>query len=236
MRSAVRRLPGRLRRRLAAEVRPRVQASRGKVVDALAGAQRRTGADAVALTFDDGPHPGTTDRVLDLLGDAGVRATFFCVGRNAVAHPGLLRRIRAEGHAIGSHSWSHPDPQRAPLRALAEDYRRGHLAVAEALGEPVRLFRPPRGWLDPVRAVQLRRLGLRPTLWSLDPQDWHPDAEASAVEEAVAGSRPGDVVLLHDWIEQPWHPRALTRGATLSALPAVLERLTAVGTRFTTLG
>src|SRR4051794_28115543 len=75
---------------------------------ALAGARRHIPGDSVALTFDDGPHPGTTDRVLDILSELKVQATFFCVGRNAKSHPQLVRRALTEGHGIGSHSYSHP--------------------------------------------------------------------------------------------------------------------------------
>jgi peptidoglycan/xylan/chitin deacetylase (PgdA/CDA1 family) len=208
---------------------------RWPLLDALAGARRHTGAGAVALTFDDGPRPGSTDRVLDVLAALDVRATFFCVGSNAQRHPDLVRRVRAEGHAVGSHSFTHPDPETTPLGVLAADYARGRAAVEDALGERVTLFRPPRGWLDLPRAGQLRLRRTPPWLWSVDPRDWHPDAQRSAVEAVAGSALGGDVVLLHDWVEQPWDPRALDRSSTVDALPAVVAAVRARGLRFATL-
>lgn len=208
---------------------------RWPLLDAVAGSVRRTGPGAVALTFDDGPRPGSTDRVLDVLAELDVRATFFCVGRNVEQHPALVRRARAEGHAVGSHSFTHPDPERTPLRFLAADYRRGRAAVEDALGEEVRLFRPPRGYLDLPRAVQLRLRRTRPTLWTVDPRDWHPDAQREAVARVAGEAASGDVVLLHDWVEQPWDDRALDRSGTVTALPAVVAAVRARGLTFAAL-
>lgn len=209
---------------------------RWRALDAVACSVRRTEPGTVALTFDDGPQPGSTDRVLDVLAGLGVVATFFCVGRNAERHPALVRRLRAEGHAVGSHSHTHPDPEVTPLRALGEDYARGHATVEDALGERVTLFRPPRGWIDLPRAWQLRRRGTAPALWSVDPQDWHPDAERAEVARVAGSARDRDVVLLHDWVEQPWGPRALDRSSTVAALPAVVAAVRARGLGFSTLG
>jgi peptidoglycan/xylan/chitin deacetylase (PgdA/CDA1 family) len=91
------------------------------VQDGLAQVRRRLPEGSVGLTFDDGPQPGSTDRILDVLAELGVRGTFFCVGRNARAHPELVRRIRAEGHAVGSHSLSHPHPRDTELRHICRD-------------------------------------------------------------------------------------------------------------------
>ena len=82
----------------------------------LGGVNRRVSPDAVALTFDDGPQPGSTGQILDILAELDVQATFFCVGRNAEAHPDLVRRMRSEGHAVGSHSYTHPRPGDIPIR------------------------------------------------------------------------------------------------------------------------
>lgn len=208
---------------------------RWPLLDAVAGSVRRVGPGAVALTFDDGPQPGSTDRVLDVLAELDVRATFFCVGRNAEQHPELVRRVRAEGHAVGSHSFSHPDPERTPLRMLAADYGRGRAAVEDVLGEEAPLFRPPRGYLDLPRALQLRLRRTRPTLWTVDPQDWHPDAQREGVTRVAGAASGGDVVLLHDWVEQSWDARALDRSATVAALPAVVAAVRARGLTLDTL-
>lgn len=221
--------------RLIGAARRRWSRLRWPLLDAVAGSVRCTGPGAVALTFDDGPQPGSTDRVLDVLAALDVRATFFCVGRNAEQHPELLRRARAEGHAVGSHSYSHPDPEVTPLAVLADDYARGRAAVEAALGEAVALFRPPRGYLDLPRAAQLRWRRTPPSLWSVDPRDWHPDAERAGIVEVAGQAGGSDVVLLHDWVEQPWEARALDRSATVDALPDVVAAVRERGLELVTL-
>ncbi len=198
---------------------------RSHAVDTIAPVSRQVGDDAVALTFDDGPQPGSTDRVLDVLGELDVRATFFCVGRNAQAHPQLVRRISADGHAVGSHSFTHPDPEFTRTEVLAQDYADGRRAVAAALGEDTRLFRPPRGHLTPTTAVVLRRQGLRTWLWTLDPEDWRPGVTREHITSVAGRAQAGDVVLLHDWIEQPWAVEALDRSATVDALRDIVDRI-----------
>ncbi len=203
--------------------------------DRLAGVGRRVPEGTVALTFDDGPHPSSTPRVLDVLGELGVRATFFCVGRNVRAHPGLVHRAVAEGHRVGSHSGTHPHPAGVRLRPLAEEYRSGRRALAEVLGTDVDLFRPPNGHLTVRSAVMVRRQGLATWLWSVDPRDWRPGVTADEVVRVAGAARSTDVVLLHDWVEQPQDDRALDRSATIEALPAVVRAVRGRGLDFAVL-
>jgi peptidoglycan/xylan/chitin deacetylase (PgdA/CDA1 family) len=203
-----------------------------RVKDHLAGVRRSGAAGTVGLTFDDGPHPTSTPRVLDILAELEVRATFFCVGRNARAHPELVRRALAEGHAVGSHSFTHPDPEELSLRSLARDYRSGRHAVAAATGRDVRLFRPPHGHLGMGSAVMVRRQGLATWLWTVDAEDWRPGRTTAGIIAAAGAARSGDVILLHDWVEQPWAPEALDRTATIDALPAIVRAVRERGLRF----
>lgn len=191
---------------------------------------------AVALTFDDGPDPQHTPAILDELGRLGITATFFLVGRRARAHPELVRRILAEGHAVGSHSDSHPEPWRVPLRGLARDYRQGRAEVERAAGRPVPLFRPPKGHVDGAGAAAMLAARLRPWLWTIDPHDWEPGIRPDAIVAGVAGLQPGDVVLLHDAIEGPLAPSALDRSATRQALAGIAALAAERGLRFATLG
>ena len=220
---------------LAGRVGGRVRRTRSAMTDDLAGVVRRVPDGTVALTFDDGPHPSSTGRVLDVLADLGVRATFFCVGRNAQDHPGLLRRALAEGHVIGSHSATHPHPAQTPLRDLEVEYVGGRRAVSSAAGRDVRLFRPPHGHLGLRSARMVGRHRFSTWLWTVDPQDWRPGVTTDQVAAVAAGARSGDVVLLHDWVEQPWAPEALDRSATVEALPAIVRAVEERGLRFTTL-
>ena len=194
------------------------------------GSARTVLPGGVALTFDDGPMPGSTDRVLDVLAELAVTATFFCVGRNAERHPGLLRRIAQEGHAVGSHSLTHPHPRTLTPAQVTAEYADGHAAVEQALGAPVALFRPPHGHLS-WRTLPVLRPH-RPVLWSVDPQDWRPGVARAHVEQVCGAAGAGDVVLLHDWIEQPEDPQALDRSATIDALPAVAASIRSRGLHF----
>jgi peptidoglycan/xylan/chitin deacetylase (PgdA/CDA1 family) len=191
--------------------------------------------DSIALTFDDGPDPDIAPAFLDELRRLGIRATFFVVGHRARARPDLVRRALDEGHAVGSHSDTHPEPWTVPLRALSRDYRRGRQAAEHALGRRVRLFRPPKGHLDGAGAAAVIGAGVRPWLWTVDPGDWRPDVTTEEIVAGLDGLTGGDVVLLHDAIEGPLAPSALDRSATLAALPAIAEVAASRGLRFTTL-
>lgn len=190
---------------------------------------------AVALTFDDGPDPTYTPWVLDVLVEARVPATFFLVGRRAAAQPGLVRRMLAEGHAVGSHSRSHPDPATQRLRQLVRDYRGGRRMVESVTGVSVPLFRPPMGNVAWPSAVAIRWSRVVPWLWTRDPSDWLPGRRRGDIVDALATVRAGDVVLLHDGIELPQGPAALDRSETVAALPEVIASARSRGLSFVTL-
>ncbi|MGY1711372.1 polysaccharide deacetylase family protein [Geodermatophilus sp. SYSU D00758] len=217
----------------ASRVSLRAARTRWLVGGVLAGAHRRVAPGCVALTFDDGPHPATTGRVLDTLLELDVPATFFCVGRNARAHPGLVARAVAEGHAVGSHSETHPHPEQLPAAHLRADYAAGRAAVSEAARCDVRLFRPPHGRLPVRSALTLRWGATVPWLWSVDPQDWRGDVTRQHVASVAGAARSGDVVLLHDWVEQPESPQARDRSPTIEALPEIVARIRSRGLRLT---
>ena len=178
---------------------------------------------AVALTFDDGPDPVYTVAVLDELARLGVHATFFLVGQRAREHPELVRRMLADGHAVGSHSDSHPDPWRLDVRELSREYRRGRAAVESAAQQPVRLFRPPKGHVDWKGAVAMLSARVHPWRWTIDSHDWKPDVTAADILNRVSKVRAGDVVLLHDAISAPIAPSTLDRSTTCAVLPEIAE-------------
>lgn len=199
--------------------------------------QRRLeeGASAVALTFDDGPDPVYTPRVLDTLADHGAVATFFLLGQSASRHEGLVRRMVREGHGIGSHSWSHPPPWSTNWSALLADYRMGRRAVEQAAGRRCALFRPPRGEIDGRGSVVMRALGLRPWLWSVDPEDWRPGIGAHKIVTGARAAAAGDVVLLHDGLAGSESARGHDRSATVEALAEIIAVVRGKGLALTTL-
>jgi peptidoglycan-N-acetylglucosamine deacetylase len=97
----------------------------------------------IAMTFDDGPHPVLTPRLLDMLKARGIRATFFLIGQNAAEYPDIVRRIAAEGHEIGNHTWDHPQLTKLSPIALREEIDRTSSTIAEIIGKPVLVMRPP---------------------------------------------------------------------------------------------
>jgi peptidoglycan/xylan/chitin deacetylase (PgdA/CDA1 family) len=142
-------------------------------------APRRAGE--LALTFDDGPNPAWTPRLLDILATHDVRATFFLVGRYAEAEPELVRRIAAAGHLIGNHSWSHPNLALAATLRITEELERTSEALEQITGVPVRYFRPPFGGRRPHVLDTARLLGMTPVLWNAITNDWsEPSAEKIA--------------------------------------------------------
>lgn len=173
------------------------------------------------LTFDDGPDPTFTPLVLDELRRLDVRATFFLIGERARAHPRLVGRILADGHALGSHSMTHAEPGSLGWRVVA-DFRAGRRAVERAAGRPVRLFRPPKGYLDRQTRAAVAAARVRPWLWTIDSHDWEPGARPHQMLQRLESVAGGDVVLLHDGISGPLAPEALDRSATVAALADVV--------------
>ncbi|WP_336204334.1 polysaccharide deacetylase family protein [Nonomuraea sp. LPB2021202275-12-8] len=173
----------------------------------------------VALTFDDGPGP-YTGPLLRRLAAHRARATFFVVGRNAAANPGLLRRAVAAGHEIGSHTWSHRDLTTLPAAEVRAELARTDRAVKAATGLVPKLVRPPYGALNTAVRLQTSRPMV---LWSADTLDWKYRDSARVARRAINGARPGGILLFHDI-----HP------TTVQAIPAVLKTLSARGYRFVT--
>jgi len=155
------------------------------------------GSRKIALTFDDGPLPPYSQQILDILRSRSAKATFFVCGKDAECHPEILRRICAEGHTIGNHTWSHPYLYFMNRAECSEEIDRTQRVIQEATGRTPRFFRPPYGarWfgLYPV----LRERGLHLVQWSASGDDWRLGTEA-IVSSVRAGLSPGAVILLHD--------------------------------------
>jgi peptidoglycan/xylan/chitin deacetylase (PgdA/CDA1 family) len=127
---------------------------------------------ALALTFDDGPNPAWTPRLLETLAGHDVRATFFMLGKFAQAEPGLVRRIVAAGHLIGNHSWSHSNLALTSASRVQEELTRTSQTLEQIGGAPVRFFRPPFGARRPAVFRVAKSLGMTPVLWNAMTSDW----------------------------------------------------------------
>lgn len=177
---------------------------------------------AVALTFDDGPHPEHTPAVLDMLARAGVRATFFVVGREVEKHPALARRIVAEGHGIGGHSHDHTVITSLPPAALVDDLAHCRRVIREATGLDSGLMRPPKGEVS-LRAIRtVCRAGYTLVHWTRTYSDYRQDG-VEALTQRIDSAPPiaGDVLLFHDH-----------NAYTVQALAAKLPQWQAGGLRF----
>jgi peptidoglycan-N-acetylglucosamine deacetylase len=154
---------------------------------------------AVALTFDDGPHPEGTPAILELLAQAQLRATFFMVGEQVERRPELAAEVVTRGHAIALHCHRHRLQLRLPRSAIAEDLSRGEAAIAKATGVRPKLHRPPYGIYSATGLTVALAAGMKPLLWSRWGKDWRkfttPERIAARVTRQLA---PGDVILLHD--------------------------------------
>jgi peptidoglycan/xylan/chitin deacetylase (PgdA/CDA1 family) len=161
-------------------------------------------AHAVALTFDDGPHPEHTSRILSCLAAADVKATFFFRGDHALRYPDIVRRAKDEGHDIGNHSYSHSEPKDTSVYALTEELLRTSQLLELLTGTKPSLFRPPKGDISPLKFLAIVATGHTLALWNRDPRDYLGDTDAANARMFALPLEAGDIVLLHDT-----HPVAL---------------------------
>lgn len=153
----------------------------------------------VALTFDDGPSPAYTPKVLDILKRHNAKATFFVLGQLASRHKGILARATAEGHEIAAHTWSHINMPHCSDEKIISEMDRTNSVIAEATGRRPAVMRPPYGATNSrLQDLMMSRYGMASILWSVDTQDWrHPGVDV-VISRCVNGARNGSIILLHD--------------------------------------
>lgn len=183
----------------------------------------------VALTFDDGPNPEATPRILDVLGREAVPATFFLLGRHVERWPGLARRMADEGHGLGNHGYHHRKLHRRGPAYVRLDLGLGTDAILDASGVQPRHFRAPHGFRSPWVSRIARDLGQDTVGWTLGVWDSDRPGVDAIVRRSVEGCCPGAILLLHDG---DGYDETGDRTQTAEALPRIIGELRAKGYRF----
>ncbi len=164
------------------------------------GIQRRLpGAEGVAITFDDGPHPEGTPAILAILAAADIKATFFLVGEQVERRPALAAEIAGQGHLVALHGYRHRPQPAMTKKDVQQDLERGADAIHSATHAQPAWHRPPYGVYSAAGLAAARARALRPLLWSRWGKDWRRfTTPARIASRTTANVRPGDVILLHD--------------------------------------
>lgn len=178
----------------------------------------------VAMTFDDGPSPRTTIKILEILKEHDAKATFFVVGQNALKNQSLMQEIVKQGHEVGNHSFSHVQLTRVSIGRVKNEIASTSKIIHESTGSAPVWFRPPYGSINKKIENVAEELGLKTILWTDDPRDWSRKATAVSIENKVMGNlKSGSVVLLHD-----------NHSATIEALPVMLKKIKERGYKLVT--
>ena len=178
----------------------------------------------IAMTFDDGPARGNTTRLLDILKERNIPATFFVISGKATSNASLLRRMVSEGHEIGNHTITHGNLAKFSNAGIRKELDGCHKAIVDACGVAPTIFRPPYGAIKSAQKQWIfDEYGYTTVLWSVDPRDWQRPGVNVVARRLVEGARPGGVLLAHD-IHEP----------TIEAMPQVFDELLRRGFQFVT--
>ncbi|MEM9400087.1 MAG: polysaccharide deacetylase family protein [Verrucomicrobiota bacterium] len=178
----------------------------------------------VALTFDDGPHPVNTQRLLDILQKENAKATFYMVGPNIQSYPSLAQRAVNEGHEIGNHTWNHANLTRMTDQQVIEDIDKTDDVINKVTGIYPSTFRAPYGAMTRSQRLWVYERYKRPTIfWTIDPRDWaYPDIQ-QMTQHIISRASSGDIILLHD-----------IHATTVDAVPGIIKGLKEKGLKFVT--
>lgn len=188
----------------------------------------------VAITFDDGPSPIWTPKILDELKRANIKATFFLLGEHVEQYPGIARRIVAEGHEIGNHSNTHHVLLYYTIPELEKEVLDAEHIIKRATGVTTHYFRPPKAWLTSEEKVKLKEMGYEVVLWSLNSKDWVTFDDKYIRNYIVRNVRPGDIILFHD-SGGVFSAEGGDRSETVRVIYRLSELLREKGYRFVTL-
>jgi peptidoglycan-N-acetylglucosamine deacetylase len=180
----------------------------------------------VALTFDDGPDPVNTPKIIKVLRDNNIQGTFFCIGRQIEACKSIIKQAYADGDVIASHSWSHKDFTSISVASINNEVVLTENEINKVIGKKPALIRPPYGAINDVTLTSLNSLNYKSILWSIDTLDWEQREVGNIVKNVVENVRPGEIILMHcDGDKQ----------VTTEALPQIILKLKKMGYSFVTL-
>ncbi|MGG1572789.1 polysaccharide deacetylase family protein [Fictibacillus sp. NRS-1165] len=186
-----------------------------------------TSEKQIALTFDDGPDNRYTPQILKILKEKGVKATFFVMGERTKQHPEILKQIHREGHAIGNHTWNHPDITQLTDQELEKNVQATSTEIEKVTGVKTHLFRPPFGKMNDHQLAMLNNQHYQSILWTADTRDWDGVSAEQIVSAANTNAAPGVIVLQHSYHESG-------KFETVKALPEIIDQLRAKGYKFVT--
>ena len=192
------------------------------------------GDKVVALTFDDGPSREWTPKILDELKKAGVKATFFMIGKHVAQYPGIVKRVAAEGHEIGNHSYDHHVIIYYKTDELEKEIRITEKLIKDLTGQTTRYFRPPKAWINNQEKKKIKEMGYEVVLWSLNSKDWVNFDEKYIVRYLLHYVRSGDIILFHD-AGGFFGTEGGNRNETVKTIPKLIEKLKNKGYRFVTI-
>ncbi|MDR3749276.1 MAG: polysaccharide deacetylase family protein [Acidobacteriota bacterium] len=190
------------------------------------------GSRVLALTYDDGPNDPYTWRMMEVLKRHDVRATFFLIGQFVEQKPEIARALVAAEHAIGSHTWDHPNLIFSSQAEVRRQLERTRQAILDATGVDTKLFRPPFGGRRPATLRAVRAAGFEPIMWNVTCYDWKAKSADEIVAHAARQVRGGDVILLHDG---GYLRMGANRTRTVDASEQILTRYKNEGYRFVTI-
>ncbi|SKA89867.1 Peptidoglycan/xylan/chitin deacetylase, PgdA/CDA1 family [Prosthecobacter debontii] len=178
----------------------------------------------LAMTFDDGPHPTLTPKLLDILKARNIKCTFFVIGKSAKAYPNIIKRMIAEGHEVANHTWTHASLTSRSDAQIRNELQMSEDALVAVANYRPHLIRPPYGAINTrIKQLMFSEFGYSTILWSVDPQDWRRPGVSVVTSRLVNGAHPGAIMLAHDI-----HP------PTIEAMPSMFDQLLAKGYQFVT--
>jgi peptidoglycan/xylan/chitin deacetylase (PgdA/CDA1 family) len=207
--------------------RPHTQPTPPPVPAAAAPVAAPLPAKYVVLTFDDGPDPAYTPKVLEILAKYQAKATFFEVGKNVAKHPELTKAIHTAGHSVQNHTWAHADLRHQTAAGFRKQVGDTDAAIRSATGIMPSCLRPPYGGVSATVRQRAKALDKELVLWTIDSRDWSKPGVSVIEKRVLGGVKSGSVILMHDG--------GGNRSQTLAALPNILEKLKAQGFGFRTL-